>query len=370
MSIIIEPPNPRPGQLVNAKVKYEGAPPPATQPNDVHIDVQLPNGSWRAITGYSTIPGGGQAARNGLDIPFSLGNANIVGPGPFTFQVRWTHNGTNMPGTQICTYPPAAAADEPGITKQQVQKVCGYTIAFLFLTPFVVLNAITLVVTVIVNEIAAAARDGGRDPEFARAVRRPKLRVALGATELLSQQARARVQGAIDAQFDHCAALLASAVATNRYYSAVAAGDRSAAAARLKDVKVQVEKARTLQRTAGRALDRAGQAVRDSDARIVAQPKQFRAFQEQLLRNGAFPAEIQEQMGQVISKFDPNLLELFDPYEIARRFALGMRLDHAVDLGAVLLAEATAIEAMDEVIGPFPGVHDLTPRITRRRKSK
>lgn len=96
MTIVFTPdPVENPGELVKANVKYTGPRPPV--PNDVHLDVQQPDGTWRAITGYERIPED-RDPLEGFDLPFSSGNPHVGGPGLKKFRVRWTLDGNPIPG--------------------------------------------------------------------------------------------------------------------------------------------------------------------------------------------------------------------------------------------------------------------------------
>ena len=85
-----------PGEPVKAHLKYTGPVPPT--PNDVHLDVRQPDGTWRAVTGYERIPAD-RVPLAGFDLPFSSGNPTVGGPGLQRFRVRWTFNGTEIPNT-------------------------------------------------------------------------------------------------------------------------------------------------------------------------------------------------------------------------------------------------------------------------------
>jgi hypothetical protein len=94
MAVSFDPITPDPGQLVTAKLQYTGPNPP---PTDVHVDVQRPDGSWQAVTGYDTLPQGVDPTKE-VALPFSLGNPVFEGTGVNPkLRVRWTWNGVDDP---------------------------------------------------------------------------------------------------------------------------------------------------------------------------------------------------------------------------------------------------------------------------------
>jgi hypothetical protein len=96
MPITVTPNPAREGESVTARVTFP-KPVPPVPPNDVHIDVLKPDGSWQPVTGYDTIPQG-QDPGVGIDLPFSAGNPNIGGIGDHRLRVRWSINRVDMAG--------------------------------------------------------------------------------------------------------------------------------------------------------------------------------------------------------------------------------------------------------------------------------
>ncbi|MCP4488618.1 MAG: hypothetical protein GY820_15090 [Gammaproteobacteria bacterium] len=117
MSITVTTDSSAKGAMCTAHVAYNGITPPV--PNDVHIDAKHEDGTWHAVTGYETIPGGLNPVA-GFDIRFSGGNPNVGGSGPRKFRVRWTLDdselGTPQETTTVLGLPPPVPppVDEPG----------------------------------------------------------------------------------------------------------------------------------------------------------------------------------------------------------------------------------------------------------------
>jgi hypothetical protein len=352
--------------MVTARVKYTGGPPP---PNDLHIDVQRDDGGWTAITGYSTIPKGMDPVA-GIDIRFSTGNPNVGGPGKKRFRVRWTIDKRNIGSDYLhYTIGPDIFKFEPS-TKETVKKVMVYTVIFgLFVQWLPFINGVVLLVIVVANEIASAAMSGqAEDSKYALAAVPPKIGLPAAATHVkwLSKQLNSQLNDALNAQLDWCAVIHTVCVSTNRFYSALRAGDQKVAASRLKDVSTHFGIARELQAKASMALEEVAFKIAESDVELVVQPYQVHSFQEGILRDGAFPPTLDRGFRNMFAKLDVNLVSLFDPHDIVRRFALGTTVTEPYSLSDVLLAEAKAMSQIDRMIGPFPGIHELIPKKERR----
>lgn len=95
MTIVLVPRYPQAGKIVTVHARYTPATPPL--PNDVHLDVRKPDGTWDPVVGYDhAIPAESGNPTDGVNITFAPTPPKFPGPGSYQTRIRWTRNGRSI----------------------------------------------------------------------------------------------------------------------------------------------------------------------------------------------------------------------------------------------------------------------------------
>jgi len=363
------------GQTVDMIVRYQGADP---VPNDLHIDIREEGSTWRPLINWPLIPTEDidqkpQNVRTGIKIGVPTPSA----PGRYQYKVRWTHKrdvtpaegaliGTDIIPNPITTVPPPPPTGSGSkSTKEKCLDDLGITIVFVFLTPIRIVNMLIAGIVLIGNEIAAASLNRQcPDADFASAAVPPTFALGRAETDFaqFSEITNRLLNVAVNLQLEYCAVVHTACVATNRFHSAVSEGDCESAILQLKDVQRRFSQARLLQYSVSESLRDLANSIAGTECDREVEREEIIAFQLELLRNQRFSGQLDAGLRGVLEKFDRQLTRIFNPYELSRRLALGVRSANVpIRLSDALLREADAFLNLDKVIGPFPGVHQLVP---------
>jgi hypothetical protein len=162
---------------------------------------------------------------------------------------------------------------------------------------------------------------------------------------------------AANLQLKDVSVLTAATTATDRFFTALDAGDTVSAQARLTQVKNFVSDINSVSEATAAKLEDFARELQTTRADFVVDRNAFNSFQDSL-RTVGFPPEELSLSNDLLSKIDPIAVSrVVDPIAFASQLFSSVDFPsptETLNFSDAILQEADAIRSVPSVVGPFP----------------